>query len=186
VWLAAEWVKLGRADHLLGARMRDRCSSLSGPVSVRSDRGSLGPKGDLQLSFDLDLGLIRVERFEASFKNLECVWRDIKISSEPAKPGRWPATAQSHESAKGYALPRSSDPCPDCNTSATSSGSRGQRLAPRRFPHSLPYVFVRFAPGCPLQRLLQFARPRPSCPGGEGGDGQVPVPYDRTPQPGLD
>jgi hypothetical protein len=46
VWLAAEWVRLGRADHLLGARMRDRCSSLSGPVSVRSDRGSLGPIPD--------------------------------------------------------------------------------------------------------------------------------------------
>jgi len=37
------WVRLGRADHLLGARIRDRCSSLSGPISVRSDRGSHGP-----------------------------------------------------------------------------------------------------------------------------------------------
>jgi hypothetical protein len=36
----------------------------------------------LQLSFDLDPGLIRIERFEASFKNLECVLRDVKISSE--------------------------------------------------------------------------------------------------------
>ena len=43
-----------------------------------------GPKEDLQLiSFDLDPGLIPIEWFEARFKNLECVWRDMKISSEP-------------------------------------------------------------------------------------------------------
>src|SRR5258708_35659788 len=41
------WVRLGHVDHLLGARMRDRCSSLSGPISVRSDRGSLGPHADI-------------------------------------------------------------------------------------------------------------------------------------------
>src|SRR6516164_7333995 len=46
-----------------------------------------GPKEDLQLiSFDLDPGLIPIEWFEARFKNLECVWRDIKISSEPLIP----------------------------------------------------------------------------------------------------
>jgi len=26
------WVRLGRADHLLGARIRDRCSPVSGPI----------------------------------------------------------------------------------------------------------------------------------------------------------
>jgi hypothetical protein len=40
-WLL--WVKLGCIDRLASARIRDRCSSLSGPISVRSDRGSLGP-----------------------------------------------------------------------------------------------------------------------------------------------
>src|SRR5258708_29431759 len=35
-------VRLGRVDHLHGARMRGRCSPVSGPISVRSDRGSLG------------------------------------------------------------------------------------------------------------------------------------------------
>src|SRR5258708_114181 len=38
--------RLGRADHLHGARMRGRCSSVSGPISIRSDRGSLGPTAD--------------------------------------------------------------------------------------------------------------------------------------------
>jgi Fusaric acid resistance protein-like len=38
-------------------------------------------------------------------------------------------------------------------------GHGGQRLAPRRFPHSLPHVLVRFTTRCPLQRLFQFAGP---------------------------
>ena len=38
------WVRLDRVDHLHRARMRGRCSSVSGPISVRSDRGSLGPQ----------------------------------------------------------------------------------------------------------------------------------------------
>src|SRR5262245_16479008 len=65
-------------------------------------------------------------------------------------------------------------------------GSRGPRLAPQCLPHSLLHVLVGFTPGCPLQRLLQSTGPRPSCPGGESGDGHVSVPDDRTPQPGLD
>jgi hypothetical protein len=32
-------VRFGRADHLLGARIRDRCSSLSGPISVQVESG---------------------------------------------------------------------------------------------------------------------------------------------------
>src|SRR5712671_468849 len=44
------WVKLGRADHLPGSRMRGRCSPVSGPISVQSDRGSLGPDSDILAS----------------------------------------------------------------------------------------------------------------------------------------
>ncbi len=37
------WVRLGRADHLPGARIRGRCSSVSGPISGQPYQGSLGP-----------------------------------------------------------------------------------------------------------------------------------------------
>jgi hypothetical protein len=37
------WVRFGRADHLSGAGMCGRCSSVSGPIRGRQDRGSLGP-----------------------------------------------------------------------------------------------------------------------------------------------
>src|SRR5258706_10850037 len=38
------WVKLGRADRLPGARIRGRCSSVSGPISGQPYQGSLGPR----------------------------------------------------------------------------------------------------------------------------------------------
>ena len=41
-WRTRLWVRLGRADRPAGARIRDRCSSLSGLISVRSDRAALG------------------------------------------------------------------------------------------------------------------------------------------------
>src|SRR5581483_3820736 len=66
------------------------------------------------------------------------------------------------------------------------SGSLKQRLASQRLLHSLTHVLFGFTPDCLLQRLLQPGGPVSSCPGGEGVQGHVPVPDDRTLQPGLD
>jgi hypothetical protein len=44
---AVHHIRLGHADHLPGLRIRGRCSSVSGPISVRSNRGCLGPTADI-------------------------------------------------------------------------------------------------------------------------------------------
>jgi hypothetical protein len=66
--------RLGRVDHLHGARIRGRCSSVSGPISIRSDRGSLGPLPDIQKTCEPSLERLAQEERARHFALRNGTW----------------------------------------------------------------------------------------------------------------